>query len=97
MTKPDTLARAKADSAASRDRFMATLGEVQARVKPSTLLHDAWTGIRERGDQAAEDAIDLARRRPATTAGIAASIAVILLRHPLGRAVSSLLSSEPGN
>jgi hypothetical protein len=63
----------------TRARMMETKDDLQARLKPSTLAHSAWDGAKEKGT----DAVEAARRRPLAAGGIAAALALYLVRKPL--------------
>ena len=87
------MTRARRDLAqakVARDRLTATLGEIQERLNPRNLMLDAWSDLRTRGDEAAGSAIDLVRNRPGATAGVIAGLAVVALRHPIGRSLAKL-------
>lgn len=88
------LERAKADALAARQHLAATMSEIQERLNPRVLLREAWAELRERGDQAAGDALEAMKNRPAATAGAAAAVGLLLLRHPLGRAAAKFFAHD---
>ncbi len=88
------LERARLQVRVTRQRLATTMREIQDRLNPRVLLREAWTEVRERGDVLAGEAIDAARNRPAAVAGIAAAVAAIALRHPIGRAAAKLFFSR---
>ena len=74
-------ARIKAERA--RAELMETARELQERLSPAVLAHNAWEGAKTKGADLAEDAVDAVRRRPAIATGIVAAIAMFLAREPL--------------
>jgi hypothetical protein len=74
-------ARIKAEKA--RAQLMETARELQERLSPAVLAHNAWQGAKTKGADLAEDAVDAVRRRPAIASGIVAAIALFLAREPL--------------
>jgi hypothetical protein len=84
-------ARIKADKA--RALLMETARELQERLSPAVLAHNAWEGAKMKGADLAEDAVDAVRRRPAIASGIVAAIALFLAREPLIDAGKKLTKS----
>jgi len=76
-----TAARIEADRA--RARLMDSARELQERLNPGTLAHNAWEGAKIKGADLAEDAVDAVRRRPALAGGVVAAITMFLAREPL--------------
>ena len=74
-------ARVKAETA--RAQLMDTARELQVRISPKTLAHNAWEGAKMKGADLAEDAVDAVRARPLAATGIVAAIAMFLAREPL--------------
>ena len=74
-------ARIKAEK--SRALLMETARELQERLSPGVLAHNAWEGAKMKGADLAEDAVDAVRNRPAIATGIVAAIALFLAREPL--------------
>ena len=74
-------ARVKAETA--RAQLMETARELQVRISPRTLAHNAWEGAKLKGADLAEDAVDAVRARPLAATGIVAAIAMFLAREPL--------------
>jgi hypothetical protein len=81
-------ARIRADKA--RAELMETAHELQQRLSPGTLAHNAWEGAKAKGADFAEDAVDAVRRRPAIASGIVAALALFLAREPLMDAAEKL-------
>lgn len=76
-----TAARIEADRA--RARLMDSAKELQERLSPGTLAHNAWEGAKIKGADLAEDAVDAVRRRPALAGGVVAALTLFLAREPL--------------
>lgn len=87
MSADPKLIAAQAQAEAAKLRFFSTLGEVQVRIKPSTLAHDAMESASEGIATAARKGADVARARPAVTAGAAGLFALFLARKPICRLV----------
>lgn len=97
------LARYQAKQA--KKRFNSTLGALQYRLKPGTLANSAWGGVRDRGSEMADDAMEAVqgltdgamqtvKERPMAVSGIAAGILLFLARRPLWRGASRLFSRD---
>ena len=81
----------------------AVAGALQYRLKPGTLANQAWSGVREKSGEVADDALhsvnDMAdgavravKDRPVAASSVAAAILVFLLRAPLWRVPKSFPS-----
>ena len=81
-------ARIKAER--ERAQLMETARELQERLSPGVLAHNAWEGAKSKGADLAEDAVDAVRNRPAIAGGIVAAIALFLAREPLMDAAGKL-------
>lgn len=104
------LERAQYEVEIAKRRFSSTLGALQYRLKPATLANQAWTGVRDKSGEVADDALssvnDMAdgavravKDRPIAASGVAAAILVFLLRAPLWRAARNVFSrheEDPG-
>ena len=84
------LTRAKADAEEARKRLASTMGTLQYRLKPGTLMSNAWDGMRDKGSEAADTALSAAKERSVTISGIAAAVLIFLAREPLLRFVGKL-------
>ena len=51
------LERAQYEVEIAKRRFSSTLGALQYRLKPGTLANQAWTGVREKSGEVADDAL----------------------------------------
>lgn len=79
------LTRAKADAEEARKRLASTMGTLQYRLKPGTLMHNAWDGMRDKGGEVADGAMNVAKERSMTVSGIVAAVLMFLAREPLLR------------
>ena len=84
MTQPSaklTAAKLKAENA--RAQMMESAHQLQHRLSPGTLAHNAWEGAKVKGADLAEDAVDAVKARPYAAGGVAAAIALFLAREPI--------------
>lgn len=102
--------RAQHEVEIAKRRFASTVGALQYRLKPATLATQAWSGVRGKSSEVADDALhsvnDMAdgavravKDRPVAASGVAAAILVFLLRAPLWRAAKGVFSrheEDPG-
>ena len=95
------LAQYQAEQA--KKRFNSTLGALQYRLKPGTLANHAWGGVRDKGSEMADEAMEAVqglsdgalqavKERPVAASGIAAGLLLFLARRPLWRGASRLFS-----
>lgn len=98
MNAPEArLAQAKYDAEQARERLVAAAGELQQRLRPATLMGNAWDGVRDKSGELAEGAIQAVKERPVKASGVAAAVALFLARHTIWSAVSGLWNhSENG-
>jgi hypothetical protein len=99
MTPARTLAEiaeAKAESARARSRFEATLAGLQRRLRPGNLAEEAWDGVKDKGAELADGALQAAKKRPIAVSAVLGAFALFLARDPLKRAVSRIISNEDG-
>ena len=66
-----------------RARLIDTARELQVRLSPQALAHGAWEGVKGKGADLAEDAVDAVRARPLAATGVVAALALFLAREPL--------------
>ena len=85
---------AKAESVRARSRFEATLAGLQRRLRPGNLAEEAWDGVKEKGADLAEGALQAAKKRPVAVTAVLGAFALFLARDPLKRAVSRIISDE---
>jgi hypothetical protein len=86
-----TAAKLRAENA--RAQLMGTAQELQARLSPKSLAHNAWEGAKLKGADLAEDAVDAVRARPYAAGGVVAALALFLAREPI-MDLASKLSDE---
>lgn len=86
---PADISRARLDADRARADLSRTVARIRHRLSPRTIAQDTWEDVRSRTEAAADTAVEVARRRPAATAGIFAGAALFLFRRPLLRFVRS--------
>jgi ElaB/YqjD/DUF883 family membrane-anchored ribosome-binding protein len=74
---------AKTAALAARDRLHGTVAIVRDRLNPKTLSREAIDKAKQTASDAASDAINAAKARPALTLGILAGAALVLFRKPV--------------
>lgn len=79
---PEVLA-ARIEAERARARLMETAQRLQARISPGTLASNTWQGVKEKGADLAENAVDAVRKRPIAVTGVIAAITLFLAREPL--------------
>ena len=85
--------QAKRDALRARARFEHTLAAVQHRLHPTNLAEEAWDGVKDKGADLADGALQAVKKRPAAVSVALGAFALFLARAPLKRAVRSLISS----
>jgi hypothetical protein len=78
----------------ARRRFEATLHEVQDRFRPRNLAEEAWDGVKTKGADLADGAVQAVKDRPAAVSLVLGAFAIFLARRPLKRAVRHLISRD---
>ena len=86
--------RAKAEAELARNRLTSTLGALQYRLRPGNLASDAWTGVKEKSGEMADDALQAVKDRPVAASGILAAIALFLARDPIRSTVSGFFRGK---
>jgi len=81
---------AKQEAERARRRLAATAAELQQRLKPGTLAHNAWAGVKDRSGEIADDAVEAVKARPVPVAAALAAFALFLARAPIKSAVGRL-------
>lgn len=95
-SKPEAeLERAQMEVQRAKKRLASTMGSLQYRLKPATLMNNAWEGVREKGGVIADDALAGVKDRPKAVSGVLAAIFIFLARHPLLRLLTSLFTRRP--
>jgi len=88
---------AKRAAVLAKGRFDRTLAAAQQRLSPGNLAEEAWDGVKEKGADMAEGALDAVKSRPKAVSLALGAFALFLARAPLKRAVTRLISGEDGN
>jgi hypothetical protein len=83
--------QASADVQRAKKRLASTLGALQYRLKPGTLMSNAWEGVRDKSGEVADSTLQAVKDRPVTVSGVLAAIVIFLARDPLRRLLYSLL------
>ena len=78
----------------ARARFDTTLEEVQERLRPSNLAGEAWDGVKEKGADMADNAVEAVKARPGMVSLALGAVALFFARKPIGRAVGGLVSRD---
>lgn len=86
--------QAKRASVRARQRFESTLAATQARLRPRNLAEEAWDGVKERGAELADGALDAVKKRPVAVSAALGVLALFLAREPLKRAASRLIAGD---
>jgi hypothetical protein len=97
------LERAQYELEQAKKQLATTMGALQYRLKPGNLVSNAWDGVRDKGNEAADDAItavtdfadgavEAVKARPMAASGIAAAVLLFFARAPIQRAASRLFS-----
>lgn len=76
---------ARAEAEAAKRQLMGTLHELQHRLKPSTIAHDAWSGVKDTATQRGDQARTLVQDKPQLAGAIGALIVLLFARKPLWR------------
>ena len=90
----DEIEQAKREVERTRRQFASTAGALQYRLKPANLMSSAWDGVREKGGEMADGAIQTVKDRPVAASGILAVMVVFLARDPLWRLASEFIRRD---
>ncbi len=88
----EALQQAKSDAVAARARFVDTLDEARQRLKPGNLAGEAWSGVKGKTAEAAGSAVEAVKTRPKTVALVLGGLALFLVRKPIKRAATKVVS-----
>ena len=100
MTPLAEVTEARRAALQAKDRFDRTLAAVQHRLSPGNLAEEAWDGVKDKGADLAEGALEAVKSRPKAVSLALGAFALFLARAPLKRAVTRLVSGngdEDGN
>ncbi len=87
----ERLRQAQANVVLSKRRLDSSIGALQYRLKPGTLMNNAWEGVRDKGETLADGALQAVKERPGTVSGVIAGFVLFLAREPLWRLVTALV------
>lgn len=74
---------AKMEAERARKQLGTTMTSLQQRLKPGALADQAWTGVKDKGSELADGAVEAVKARPAAAAGAVAAIFLFLARRPI--------------
>jgi hypothetical protein len=90
----EEIRRAKLAAEQARARFAATAAELQARLRPGTLANNAWEGVKDKGSELADDAVQAVKGRPRTVSAVLAVFTLFLAREPIRSAIGRLFRDD---
>jgi hypothetical protein len=79
----DPLNQAETDVGTARARLLGTASTVKARLSPAALKDEIVEKVQTRAIEVASDLANIVNKRPALTAGVFATAALIILRKPV--------------
>lgn len=88
------ISMARIEAEAARTRFVSTMSALQERLRPGALANQAWSGVREKSGEIADDALQAVKDRPVAASGVVAAFFLYLAREPIMSAASRLLSGD---
>lgn len=80
---PARVEMAKMEAERARRRLSSAATALQQRLKPATLADHAWSGVKDRGSELADEAVEVVKARPGAAAGAAAALFLFLARRPI--------------
>lgn len=83
MTATHNVTAAKAEAEAHKRALVSTLHEIQYRLKPSTLAHDAMSVVKDTATHRGDQAREIVRDKPQAAGAVAALLVLIFARKPL--------------
>lgn len=88
------ITRARGEAEAARRRLLATVGELQERLKPGNLAGRAWEGVKDKGGELADGAVTGLKARPLAVSAAVGAVALYLARGPISTAVARLIDDD---
>jgi hypothetical protein len=88
------ISMAKQQAERARRRLASTAAELQQRLKPGTIASNAWAGVKDKGGEMADDAVEAVKSRPVPVAAALTAFTLFLARAPLKAAVARLFSGS---
>jgi Protein of unknown function (DUF3618) len=86
--------RARREAVHARARLEATVAEAQQRLRPGSLAGEAWDGVKDKGADLADGALQAVKKRPGAVSLALGAFALFLARAPLKRAAGRLFSGK---
>lgn len=86
------LERAKREAEIARKRLSSTMHGLQARLRPGNLASEAWSGVRDKSEEIADNTLQTVKDRPMAATGVIAAIAIFLAREPLWKLAARVLT-----
>jgi hypothetical protein len=94
VSRISRIEQAKRAAVLARSRFDTTLAAVQTRLRPGNLAEEAWDGVKEKGADLADGALQTVKQRPGATSLALGAFALFLARGPVFRAVGRLIAGD---
>ena len=90
----EAIEQARRDALAARARLESTLATLQQRLRPGSLAEEAWDGVKDKGADLADGALQAVKSRPKSVSLALGALAIFLARQPLKRAVTRLIAGD---
>lgn len=87
----ERIEQAKREADAARGELASTLASLQQKL-PASLANQAWSGVRDKGSELADEAVEVVKARPAAAAGVLAAFALFLARGQIVSAASRVMA-----
>ena len=85
MSSAEDVAKAQVEAQAARGNLTRTVGELQDRLNPRTLVQEGKDKLQDIRRDATDDIVGATRDYPRGTMAVGATVALLLLRRPLWR------------
>ncbi|HEX2763664.1 MAG TPA: DUF3618 domain-containing protein [Allosphingosinicella sp.] len=95
MSAPE-LTRAKAEAEAARRRLAASAAALHQRLKPATLASNAWEGVKGKGSDLADGAVEAVKGRPVAVSAALGAFTLFLAREPIKAGLARLFQDDAG-
>lgn len=92
---PEHVAEAEARIGEARARLIGTLGEIQQRLRPSTLAQDAVESAAAGVARVARNSADAVRKRPLAIAAVVGAVGLFMARSTIGAIISGSDATPP--
>ena len=101
----EELEQAMLEAERARDRLESTFDTLQDRVfgafqkklTPGAIASQAWNGVREKGSEIADEAVEAVKSRPVAVTGAVAAFLMFLARGRIASTASRLWSQSTSN